>query len=264
MVDDAQWADPSSAALVGHLARHGVADRLAVLVAIRTAVQPIDLASTASPAGADIDDRRTNNYGGITTIELQPLTHAATLSALLAAGFSHDEAQGWALRCGGLPLAISEVARRGAFAPPDPREVAAFLPAAYLQSIASLPAKVADAALCVAICSDLRVLRSLGLPRFTDHLRALEKAGVTLPVPAPTLEPRVVFRHPLLHAAVLASAHRDRERAIHRMVATALTEHGLADRAALHLASAADGPDEAAADAMSAFAQRARARGALA
>ena len=108
---------------------------------------------------------RASVYDGVEAIELSPLTLAASRNALVAAGFSGADADRWALRCGGLPLAVAEVARLASFASPTPSDVAAVLPAAYLERIAALPAEVADAALCVAVCGDLGVLRVLGIPR---------------------------------------------------------------------------------------------------
>ena len=165
----------------------------------------------------------------------------------------------------GLPLAVAEIGRRtgSSSTPLDSRDVAAFLPSNYTDYVASLPAPVAEAVLYVAICNELRVLRLLGISDLGERLRQAEEAGVILSATGGD-DGRVGFRHPLLQAAVLAANRADRERAAHRTVATALKSIGLDDRAALHLASAAHGPDEEAADALSALAERCRVRGALA
>ena len=166
VLDDAQWADQSTATVMGHIARHVVADPLAVLVAWRDTPELRNPAlPSAEAALTDFGNVRASVYDGVEAIELSPLTLAASRNALVAAGFSGADADRWALRCGGLPLAVAVVARLASFASPTPSDVAAVLPAAYLERIAALPAEVADAALCVAVCGDLGVLRALGIPR---------------------------------------------------------------------------------------------------
>jgi DNA-binding CsgD family transcriptional regulator/tetratricopeptide (TPR) repeat protein len=73
----------------------------------------------------------------------------------------------------------------------------------------------------------------------------------------------IFFRHPLLRAAVLNALPPDEKRSLHRAIAQVLDPILDADRTALHLGRSAQAPDRQAADALAAFAERARIRGAV-
>ena len=265
ILDDAQWADYSSAAVLGLVARNVVADRIAIVIAARTMGESFDMPTDDSETAVGVlDQTQLAFFDGIVTHLVRPLSNIDTIAALVAAGCSSDDASWWSIRCGGLPLAISEIGRRSPSAPPDPREIAAFLPSMYRQRIAALSQAQFRALLFPAICSDLAVLRSLDEPGLTSELTAAQEAGLLQPSSPRRVEDRVMFRHPLLQAAVLARATPVEEREVHRRVAVVLRERGQLDRAALHLASAANGQDDEAAAAMGDLAERARARGALA
>jgi DNA-binding NarL/FixJ family response regulator len=268
VIDDAQWADRSSSTVIGHIARHSVADRIAVLIGMRVQLsqndhvrhtnRPLTPRPVRSVGIAQLPDP----FAGVSAIDLLPLEPKDTYTALLAAGCPPDEADQWIIRCGGLPLAIVEIGRRGLFQSSDADDVAEFLPTAYLDLVASLPSEVVEAALYGAVCADLPVLRSIGLPDLTDRLHAGAKAGL-LNFLTSASDERVMFRHPLLVAAVLAHAGREKERSVHRKVAAAMAANGSHDRAAIHLAAAAEGTDAEACDALRQMARRALARGAL-
>jgi DNA-binding CsgD family transcriptional regulator len=74
----------------------------------------------------------------------------------------------------------------------------------------------------------------------------------------------VVFRHPLIRAAAYQVAPFARRAAAHTALARVLTDSRDADRRIWHLAAAACGPDEAAAQGLELLAQRAMGRGAAA
>ncbi len=260
VIDDVQWADRSSIAVIGHVARHVVADRVAVLLAHRP--------SSDAPYGVSleqsIDAARHRAIEGVDTLHVETLTEHESIAALVEAGCSPMQAARWALHCGGLPLAIAEVGRRSGHAGLDPTDIALLLPDVYRQQIAELPPEVVAAALCAAVCSDVAILAGLGRPSLRNALRQAETFGlVTFAVDARSHESHVAFRHPLLRAAVLLAASRADERAVHRAVAMSCVEAGLHDRAAVHLSFGADGTDDVAAEAIGLLGDRAHGRGAL-
>ena len=70
---------------------------------------------------------------------------------------------------------------------------------------------------------------------------------------------RVLFRHPLVRSSVYGAADPDERRTVHRILAGALPDHDL-ERRAWHLAEAAVGPDEAAAELLEQVGHRAATR----
>ncbi len=266
VLDDLQWADQSSIEVLAHVGRHCVADRVAVLLAHRPLIEqsPV-LAEAGLTAGSDnaSDTSRWALIQGVEHLYLETLTHVESVAALVQAGCPPARAERWAIHCGGLPLAIAEVGRKSATVDPDPSEIAQLLPDVYRQQVANLPLEVVGAALHAAICSNVNILRSVD-PNLVEMLRDAESVGLaTFVLSVQSQEWHVAFRHPLLRAAVLASATSSRERAVHRRVATACLAVGDEDRAAIHLASGADGADHVAADAIGLLGDRAFARGAL-
>jgi DNA-binding CsgD family transcriptional regulator/tetratricopeptide (TPR) repeat protein len=249
ILDDAQWADPSSVAVIGHVGRRLLADRIAIIVAQRVGAE----GAATSPS-----------LDGLTVVELYPLDHATTVRALLDAGCTHAQAEQWAPRCGGLPLAITEVGRRidqpvagGSY------DIGDYLPAAYRARIEVLPEDVRQAAVLAALCGDRSVLAKLA-GASPALLAIAEREGLVSIDPGADSGGQVIFRHPLLRAAVLATAGPAAERAAHRAIAEVLLATEAVDRAAIHLAAGADGPDTRAADALEQLGVRAYGRGAMA
>ncbi len=247
-LDDAQWADPSSVEVLTHVARHAVADRIGVLMTRRSADPDLPVARSLS---------------GLEVIALAPLSRDDTVAALIDVGYPPEQASRWADRCGGLPLAVAELGRRSGDRPPDPQLIGRMLPESYAALVASLPSDIAEAVLLAAVCSELAVLRAVGGANLAEALRRAEDIGLLVFEHDATQRLRLEFRHPLLRAAVLASSTPSHERAAHQRVASAFLAASNDDRAAIHLAAAADGPDPQAAQAMAGMAERSRRRGAL-
>ncbi|MCU1395190.1 MAG: LuxR family transcriptional regulator [Ilumatobacteraceae bacterium] len=250
VLDDAQWADPSSVAVLTSVATHLLAERVAVVIARRI-------------GDTEAEDRRADRLlARLPLLAVEPLAHAEAAEWLVVAGFDTASADRWALMSGGLPLALAEIARGGPRQSTERRAVEKLLPEMFRAQLAELPGGVADALVFAVLCPDLGVLRALGRPDITaavDRACDLGIAGV---------EPwsnglRITFRHPLLRAAVLTRSSAVDERAAHAALALAHEQLGLHDQAAVHHSHAADGPDDTAAAAMRAFAERALARGAL-
>lgn len=168
---------------------------------------------------------------------------------------------------GGNPLALRETAAlltdnqlSGREPLPDPLPLGDRIAAAYESRLAALPAATRRMLLVAA-------LDGRGEPA------AVLAAAARLDAPGHALEPAeaaglieagptaITFRHPLVRSAVHAAADPPERRAAHEALAAAHGEAGQQDRRAAHLAAAAVGPDETVAAALSAAAERARARG---
>ncbi len=247
VVDDVQWADASSLAVLGHIARHARADSIAVLFGRRT----------HEPSSV----RHQQALAGIASIELRPLTMEESVAAMRGMGCSPAAAHRWAPRCGGLPLAISEVSRHGSVA--EHEAIAAVLPDAFRARIGAVPPQSREALLALALANDLTIVRSVGGDAIVAALEHAVDAGI-VQMDRTGDAPHADFRHPLMRAALLADVPVTEERAMHRRLAVALIEAGDLDRAALHLAAGAVADDAAAADAVTQLAERAQSRGALA
>jgi DNA-binding CsgD family transcriptional regulator len=103
--------------------------------------------------------------------------------------------------------------------------------------------------------SDLiwRAMANLGLD--AEDAQEASSSGVL------RLDPAVEFRHPLVRSAVYRSASAGDRARVHVALATMLSDPRDADRRAIHLAAAAEDPDESVARDLVQSADRARARG---
>ncbi len=250
LLDDAHWLDPASAEALLFAARRLVAERVALLVASRE-----DAASGFAAASFE-------------TVALGDIGNDAT-AALLTAHASHRVAPNVAAdvrrATGGSPLALVELAAlltpaqlSGAEPVPDPVPVGAAVESAFAKRAADLPDEARRALLVAALSSSGRVepvveaLRLLGLDE-----RALELGEDAALI---SLEGgRLGFRHPLVRSAVVQGAAASDRRQVHRALADAMAGHSQEQRA-WHLAAAALGPDQEAADALADAALRTRAR----
>ncbi len=161
----------------------------------------------------------------------------------------------------GNPLALIELAGSGE--PPVSPETPLPVPATLVTAFASRARSLGEAgrvALTVAAVAgtDLRLVvgacRLLGVE--VGALAEAEDAGLVR-----VSADRVLFRHPLVRAAVYGDAAPEARRSAHRAVAEALGAHE-PDRRAWHLAEAALGPDERVAGLVAEAASRAHRRSA--
>jgi DNA-binding CsgD family transcriptional regulator len=249
VVDDLHLLDPPSAEAVVFAARRLAADPVVVLLAARSG--ECDDLLTGLPAlrltGLDAEESRRL----LRAREVSPLTEDRMARLLEVTG--------------GNPLALLELGRdpdvldhSGPVAPPP---VPASLVSAYTRRLHRLPAST-RAALLVAVVADgdLRLVgaacRRLGLdPSRLAHAEDDDLVSVSAG--------RVVFRHPLVRAAVYGDAPSDQRDAAHRVVA-GLLPAGDTDRRAWHLAAATWAPDAEVARMLVTAAEHAAARSAYA
>jgi DNA-binding CsgD family transcriptional regulator len=249
LVDDAQWLDRESWDALLFAGRRLGAEGVVLLIAVRD-------------DAADLRGLPVLRLGGLSQ------SAAAALLAERAADLESIQRDRLIEEAGGNPLALIEFATALRTGDPliggPPTVAAAFSSAgrrvldAFGSQVDRLPAR-SRLALLVAAAEDTGELGVV--------LDAVERIGLALADFEPAERARLVllstdavaFRHPLIRSAVYGRAPAADRIAAHRALADALPE--VADRRAWHLAAAAGGFDDEAADAMEAAAVRADRRG---
>src|SRR5580693_2235156 len=257
VVDDAQWLDQASAQVLGFLGRRLLAERIALVFAIRTPApgdpSPDHLASLPELRLGGLDEQSARAL--LATVASGPLDESVRARIL-------EETHGH-------PLALLELYRSrsaadlaGGFALPDARNLPERIEHRYAARLAELPDDVQRLILLAAAdpAGDpaliLRAARLLGLDTGTVNLAAaadLLRFGAN-----------VRFRHPLVRSAAYRAATADDRRAVHEALAAATDPQADPDRRAWHHAHAAVGPDEAVAKELINSASRALHRGGVA
>ncbi len=252
LVDDSQWLDRASLDALLFAGRRLGAEGVVLLMAVR-------------------DEERAPVFRGLRVVHLPKLSASASADLLAerAADLASDLRDRVIEEASGNPLALIELAtasRPGEPASGPPTVTAALsttgrrLLDAFGVQIDRLP-QATRTSLLVAAAEDtgdiglvLTALSRIGLS--INDFAPAETAGLV------TLSNGVLtFRHPLVRSAVYGrSAVADRMTA-HRALADVLAPPEFADRRAWHLAAAAVGFDDVAADAMEAAAGRADRRG---
>lgn len=250
VVDDVQWIDGTSLAILAFVARRVGNDPVAVLLAGRPHPSLLPLVQ------------------GMARLDLAALQVADAVELLV----HHDLDPAVARRCwsatGGNPLALVELARilepdqRCGRAPlPYPIPVAGPIREAFAVRLSAIDQGARDALAIAAVDATgdaaviRRALQAAGLAG--ADLEAAEAAGFVTCVGS-----TVEWEHPLARAAVIDALDPRRRRDAHRAVAGALDETTHGARVVFHLAAAADGPDEAIAERLDEVARLATRRGA--
>src|SRR4051812_8908075 len=251
LVDDAQWLDQESLAVLGFVARRLYADPIAVVFSARE--QAGDLTA----------------LDGVPTRRLPPLEPGSAQTVLdeIVPGALHPRVSARMIdETGGNPLALIELAKEltaeqlsGRFPLPPRLPVGRRVDAHFLAQVALLPPEARTALLVAAASSDDepsttgRATRRLGLA-----LSAFDPAVAQGII---SLEPRITFRHPLIRSAVYDAATADERRRVHDALANVHESDGDDDQAAWHRAAAAAIPQETIAAALEASAARAQRSG---
>jgi DNA-binding CsgD family transcriptional regulator len=251
LVEDAHWLDTPSAEALVFAARRLRAERVAIMFAVREG------------------EARTFDGRGLPELVVEGLGDEDAL-ALLAERSSEIassvrerllvEAAGNPLALLELPAALSEEQRAGVEALPDSVPLTARVQSAFAARVEGLPAATqtmllvaaaddtGDVATVVSAAAELGVL--------AEAFDAAEASGVVR-----TDGGRVVFRHPLVRAAVLAAATLGQRQRTHAALAAVLTGEEHADRRVWHHALATLTADENVAAALEAAARRSQLRG---
>jgi DNA-binding CsgD family transcriptional regulator len=252
-IDDAQWLDASSAAILEYAVRRLVDRPVGLLASVRADGGEPGLPDLRSAVSPDRSDR----------IRVGPLPLASLhrmFQLRLGRSFPRLVLVRIEAVSGGNPLYALEIARALADVdiPTDPHArlpVPDSLASLMAGRISALPVRSRDAMLLAAAAA---------VPTLDTIERARPGAAAAL---GPAARDGVVeledgevrFRHPLFAQAVLGLARPEELRRAHAALAGATTS---ADAQARHLGLAADGPDESVAQALVAAAAGARGRGA--
>jgi DNA-binding CsgD family transcriptional regulator len=250
LVDDVQWLDRASAQTLAFVARRLLAERIAIVFAVREPndVNELDGLPELVVAGLADDDAR------------------SLLAAAVPGRLDERVRDQIVAETRGNPLALLELPRgltpaelAGGFGLPEARPLASRVEETFVQRVQALPRETQRLLLVAAAepVGDVSLLwraaESLGI-RGDAGKPAEEAALIDLGI-------RVRFRHPLARSAAYRAADfRDRQDA-HRALAEATDPQTDPDRRAWHRAQAASGPDEAVADELERSADRAQARG---
>jgi DNA-binding NarL/FixJ family response regulator len=252
-IDDIQWLDDSSAAILQYAIR-------------RLTDRPVGVIATSRPdeeRGLALDLRTAVDGPDALGIRLGPLSLASLhrlLEMRLGRSFPRIVLVRIEAASGGNPLFALEIARSLAdrperASPGDPLPVPESLSALMAGRIADLPEPTRLALLLAAAAAEPTIeTLERAQPGARGALEAAIERGIV------TIEDRAVrFAHPLLAQAVLGLVPGDRLREAHRVLAGATSSP---DARARHLSGAAAGPDEVVAGALAEAAVAARERGA--
>jgi DNA-binding CsgD family transcriptional regulator len=250
LVDDVQWLDRASAQTLAFVARRLLAERIAMVFALR---EPSDVNElTGLPELA---------VGGLADGDARLLLASAMPGRLDERVRDQivAETRGNPLALLELPRGLTPAELAGGFGFPDARPLASRVEETFVQRVRSLPPETQRLLLVAAAepVGDVSLLwraaERLGIRG--DAGRPAEDAGLI------DLGIRVRFRHPLMRSAAYRAAHfRDRQE-VHRALAEATDPDTDPDRRVWHRAQAAVGVDEAVADELERSADRAQARG---
>lgn len=252
-IDDEQWIDPASSAVLDFAVRRLKHERISFLLTRRSGIgeAPLALHRALSPES-------------LTRIRLGPLSLGALHELLrrrLGVAFTRPTLRRLADTSGGNPFFALELGRAvvshgSGIETEEPLPVPETLQALVANRLRALPERTREALLLASLASEPTVAliaRSLHGDGW-QRLRPAVKAELI------TLEgERISFVHPLLASVAESSVDLGRRRQAHRRLADAVQDP---EERAFHLSLAAEGPSEAVALALELAANRARARGA--
>ena len=233
VVDDAQWIDPESLAVLSVVGRRLGAEGSARLYGRRAPWShelPLEGLPTRTVAGLSEEDA------------------VRLLVSLVSGHVDCGVARRLAAETLGNPLALVEIARElrpgqlaGAEHLPDVLPLGGELEGHFLRQVLDVPAGGRLFLLVAAADSSGDpdrldgAARALGLP--DDAADQAVASGLL------ELEPRATFRHPMIRSVVLAAASTQERRRVHGALAAVLGQGDHDDRRAWHLAEATAAPD---------------------
>jgi hypothetical protein len=251
VVDDAQWLDDASARALAFLARRLLAEKIALLFAVR---------------------ERGATLAGFPEINIGPLGRRdarALLESVLPARVDERVLERIVAETRGNPLALLELPRgmtpaqlAGGFGLPEALPLSARIEEHFTRRLASVPPDGRRLLLLAAAdpTGDLALVS-----RAAERLKIPESAARTLGSDGLlNLNAGVVFRHPLARSAVYRATTADERSEVHLALADATDPAVDLDRRAWHRAQATSMPDEDVATELERSAARAQARGGFA
>jgi DNA-binding CsgD family transcriptional regulator len=251
VIDDTQWLDLESAEVLAFVARRLVADRIALLFALREpAERRVPL--TGLPE---------IHIGGLLADDVRSL-----LATVVASPLDGQVSERIISETDGNPLAILELTAEltprqllSAALLPEPLPIGNRLQQRFLRQVAGLPQDTQAFLLLAAAEASgdpivvWRAAIQLGLER--NAVAAAEAKRLIV------VGPRIAFRHPLIRSAIYHGALPAERRRMHEALAAASDAITDRDRRAWHRSAAAVAPDEDVADELSQAGERAQRRG---
>ena len=250
VVDDAQWLDPMSAQILAFVARRLLAERIALVLAVREPGDEIDLEGLPELVVRGLSDAEAHEL--LDSVVKGPVD-ARVRERIIA------ETHGNPLALLELPRAWTTAELVDGFAHATP--LTSRIEQCFVRQIQPLPADTRMLLLTAAAepLGDATLLWGaagrLGLG--ADPATAAEATGLI------EFGPRIRFRHPLVRSAVYRSATARERQEAHRALAEVTDPAAEPDRRAWHRAQATVLPDEDVAADLERSAGRARARGGL-
>lgn len=251
VIDDAQWLDQESAAVLAFVARRLHADAIGMLFAVR------------EPSGRRISLDR---LPSLHVAGLGPAEARRLLVSVAGDKVNGEVSEQIITQSGGNPLALIELGREltpgqlsGEALLPTPLPVGRTVQDLFLTQVRRLPADTQILLLTAAVdpTGDTALLWRAGEQLGFDS----RAAGPAEADELVTIGPTLMFRHPLVRSAIYHGAGvLDRQR-VHRALAEATDPASGADLRAWHLSEGTTGPDEAVAVELEQAAERARSRG---
>ena len=253
IVDDAQWLDQASAQVLAFVARRLLAERIAIVCAVRTGSGDDVLAGLPALPIGGLSDR---DARALLLANVHGPLDAAVCDQIITE--SH-----------GNPLAVLELPRTwrgldlgGGFGLPGGQPAAGKVEQSYARRLLLLPDDTRLLVLAAAA-------EPLGDPVLLHRAAAALGIGPAVAGPAADagllqVRGRVEFAHPLVRSAAYRAAAADDRHRVHRALAEATDAEADPDRRAWHRARAAPGPDEEVAAELERSAGRAQSRGGVA
>ena len=254
LVEDAHWLDRASAQVLAFVARRLLAERIAMVFAVREPAIVDELAGLPElrVEGLPADDAR-SLLESVVPGRVDGRVRERILS----------ETRGNPLALLELPRGLTPAELAGGFGLPDARPLTHRIEHTFLQRVQALPAD-----------TQLLLLTAAAEPLGDSSLlwRAAGQRGIGgeagWPAEAADLielgPARVRFKHPLVRSAVYRAAAPSDRRAVHQALAEATDPSVDPDRRAWHRAHATATPDEDVAAEMARSADRAQRRGGVA
>jgi len=251
IVDDTQWLDLESAEVLAFVARRLVADRIALLFAVR---EPAE-------RRVPLNGLPELHIGGLLADDVRSL-----LATIVAGPLDRQVSERIISETDGNPLAILELTAEltprqllSAALLPEPLPIGNRLQQRFLRQVGDLPADTQTFLLLAAAEASgdpvvvWRAASQLGLER--NAVAAAEAKRLVV------VGPRIAFRHPLIRSAIYHGSSPAERRRMHEALAAASDETTGPDRLAWHRSAAAVAPDEDVAAELSQAGERAQQRG---
>jgi DNA-binding CsgD family transcriptional regulator len=253
LVEDAQWLDRASAQVLAFVARRLLAERIAMVFAVR---EPVAVDELAGLPELRVEGLPRAEARSLLESVLPGPVDAPVRDRILA------ETRGNPLALLELPRGLTAADLAGGFGLADTRPLANHIESTFLERVRTLP-RDTQRLLLLAAAEPLGDTNLLW--------RAAERLGIGSETGSPAeaadlieLGPPVRFKHPLVRSAVYRAADPRERRDVHQTLAE-VTDPALdPDRRAWHRAHATATPDEAVAAEMARSADRAQGRGGLA